>query len=59
MVYYARNRKRNLTSQPKSGSKDTTLDPEKNVAEELPNQEEIPDIHPMIIPKNFQIQNNQ
>ena len=59
MIYYVKNRKRNLSSEPKSDLEDTKLDHEKILEEELSNQEESPEFNPMMIPRNFQIQNNQ
>ena len=53
MVYYAKNRKMNFSSEPKSDPENTKLD------EDPSNEEENPESNPMIIPKNFQIQNNK
>ena len=59
MVYYVKTRKRNVLSEPKSDSKNAKLDHETILDEELSNQEENPELNPMMIPKNFQIQNNK
>lgn len=53
MVYYAKTRKRNVLSEPKSDPESTKLD------EDPSNEEENPELNSMIIPKNFQIQNNK